>query len=108
VLGPFGGAGGSGCASVSVSPDAFEGAFDDRCDPQAGESSPEAAFDPPCVRDKKRPGHRDGELRRNLPVDHYRVRFDFFMVNDPAYVEEVMLRDTSIWTIEKGNASTVC
>jgi len=63
---------------------------------------------PPCVRDKKRPGHRDGELRRNLPVDHYRVRFDFFMVNDPAYVEEVMLRDTSIWTIEKGNASTVC
>jgi len=30
------------------------------------------------------------------------------MVNDPAYVEEVMLRDTRIWTIEKGNAPTVC
>jgi len=71
------------------------------------EPSPEAAFDPYSPATRNDPVTSLANFARTCPVDHYRGRFDFFMVNHPAYVEEVMLRDTSIWTIEQGNAPTV-
>ena len=44
-----------------------------------------------------------GELGRKCPVHHYRGRFDFFVVSDPADVRKSVLVDPEKWSIEKGN-----
>lgn len=45
-------------------------------------------------------------LSLQAPVAHVAERFDFFIVSHPAYVRDVLLRDTSIWTSELGVVPT--
>jgi len=40
------------------------------------------------------------------PVQHVRSTFDFYVISDPAYISEVMFKDTSRWTVEHGPTPT--
>ena len=71
------------------------------------ELSPAQAFDPYSPATRNDPVTSFANFARTCPVNYYRGRFNFFMVNEPTYVEEVMLRDTTTWTIERGNAPTI-
>lgn len=65
------------------------------------------AFDPYSQETKGDPLGSLAEFAATCPVAHYRGRFDFFIINDPTYIEQVMLRDAATWTIERGNAPTL-
>ncbi|OYU34704.1 cytochrome P450 [Novosphingobium sp. PASSN1] len=41
-------------------------------------------------------------LAQQAPVAKVDERFDFFIASDPAYIRDVIFRDTSIWTSELG------
>jgi len=75
-------------------------------EPQA-EVPANSAFDPYSAATRSDPVRAFADFARTCPVDRYNGRFDFFMVNDPDYVEKVILADTDAWTIEQGNAPTV-
>lgn len=68
--------------------------------------SPTPIFDPYSQAAKADPVTSLANFAKTCPVNHYKGRFDFFIVNDPSYIDQVMLKETTAWTIEQGNAPT--
>ena len=65
--------------------------------------NPAGSFDPydPAMREDT-PLKYARLARGGCPIRHVTNRFDFHLISDPAYIQQVMLRDTSLWTVEHG------
>ena len=65
--------------------------------------NPAGSFDPydPAMREDT-PLKYARLARGGCPIRHVTNRFDFHLISDPAYIQKVMLRDTSLWTVEHG------
>lgn len=46
------------------------------------------------------------ELAQKSAVFHYKGRFEFYISSDPAYIRDMIFRDTSVWTSSGGVTPT--